>query len=203
MCSVLFRQTGVFKERLRHERSLVEVLNILSASKYNNRNLKSYLPYCSQTVNIHSVQGLSLKADVAAELFKKYPIVMKLEYSLPYSEKPPLDHILSKMNPVHSTFLHFSRVLWYPFSYYLGLSRSLIPGSFPTKMLYAFRIASHYTCHLNLISQVILHTGYTLRSSSLSRVIFSSAGPNISKTSSELPFLRSVIWPTSILTERF
>jgi hypothetical protein len=42
------------------------------------------------------VQGLSLKADVAAELFKKYPIVMKLEYPLSYSEKPPLDHTRSR-----------------------------------------------------------------------------------------------------------
>ena len=108
---MLFHQTGVFKDKLRHERSLVEVLNILSASKYNNSNLKSYLPHCSQTVNNHSVQGLSLKADVAAELFKKYPIVTKLEYSLSFPEKPPLDHILSKMNPVHSKVLHFSRVL--------------------------------------------------------------------------------------------
>ena len=111
MCSMLFLQTSVFKDKLRHERSLVEVLNILSASKYNNRNLKSYLPRCSQTANNHSVQGLSLKAYVAAELFKKYTTVMKLEYSLLYSEKPSLDHILSKMNPIHSTFLHSSRVL--------------------------------------------------------------------------------------------
>jgi hypothetical protein len=66
MCSMIFRQTGVFKNKLRHERSLVEVLDILSPIKYNNRNLKSYLPHCSQTVNDHSVQGLPLKADVAS-----------------------------------------------------------------------------------------------------------------------------------------
>jgi hypothetical protein len=86
----------VFKDKLRHGRSPVEILNILSASKYNNRNLKSYNLYCSQTVNNHSVQGLSFKADVAAELFQKYPIAMKLEYSLSYSENPPLDHILTR-----------------------------------------------------------------------------------------------------------
>jgi len=147
MCTMLFRQTGMFKDKLRHERSLVEVLNILSASKYNNRNLKSYLPHCSQTVNNHSVQGLSLKADVAAELFKKYPIVMKLQYSLSYSEKTPLDHILSNMNPAHSTFLHFSRVLWYSFSHYLGLPRTL--EVFRLKCYMHF--VSHLTIHVTFI----------------------------------------------------
>jgi hypothetical protein len=46
-----------------------------------------------------------------AKLLKKFPAFMEPEVSLPYSEDPPLDPILSKMIPVHTLTPYFLKIL--------------------------------------------------------------------------------------------
>jgi hypothetical protein len=71
-------------------------------------------------------------------------------------KSPPLDRVLSQINPVPTTHpISLKSILTLSTHLRLGLRSGLFPSGFPTNILYAFLFPIRATCHAYLILRLL------------------------------------------------